>query len=82
MATLEGYGGSISSVAFHPRLPLLATGSVDNTVKLWRLSFDHDSVISETTLEGHSGSVTSVAFHPTAPLLATGSVDNTVRLWR
>ena len=82
VATLAEYRSFVLSVAFHPRLPLLATGSDDNTVKLWRLSFDRSSPpLSVVTLEGHTDSVRSVAFHPTAPLLATGSGDQTVKLW-
>jgi WD40 repeat protein len=36
VATLAGHGDDINSVAFHPTAPLLATGSGDNTAKLWR----------------------------------------------
>ena len=81
VATLEGHSGTVYSMAFHPTAPLLATGSWDNTVKLWLLSSDNSSATCVATLEGHSSAVTSVAFHPTAPLLATGSSDNTVILW-
>ena len=82
VATLAGHSSPVNSVAFHPTAPLLATGSRDNTVRLWLLSSDHSSATCVATLEGHSYCVYSVAFHPTAPLLATGSGDNTVRLWR
>ena len=82
VATLKGNSDWVTSMAFHPTLPLLATGSADNTVRLWLLSSDNSSATCVATLEGHSESITSAAFHPTAPLLATGSVDNTVKLWR
>ena len=36
VATLAGHSNSVWSVAFHPTAPLLATGSDDKTVKLWR----------------------------------------------
>ena len=36
VATLEGHSNWVLSVAFHPTAPLLATGSDDNTVRLWR----------------------------------------------
>ena len=36
VATLAGHSNSVTSVAFHPTAPLLATGSLDKTVKLWR----------------------------------------------
>ena len=36
VATLEGHSNCVTSVVFHPTAPLLATGSSDNTVRLWR----------------------------------------------
>ena len=36
VATLEDHRDFVSSVAFHPTAPLLAAGSGDNTVRLWR----------------------------------------------
>ena len=33
--TLDGHSHNISTVAFHPELPLIMTGSEDGTVKLW-----------------------------------------------
>jgi WD40 repeat protein len=85
----DGHHHYVSSVAFHPKLPLLATGSWDNTAKLWRFN-PHGSEATNmsatcvATLEGkhgHQDSVISVAFHPELPLLATGSEDNTAKLW-
>jgi WD40 repeat protein len=81
VATLKANRSIVHSVAFHPTAPLLATGSNDNTVRLWLLSCDNSSATCVATFKGHSGSVRSVVFHPTAPLLATGSRDDTVRLW-
>ena len=82
VATLAAHSNWVQSVAFHPTAPLLATGSSDNTVKLWLLSSDNSSATCVATLAAHSNYVSSVAFHPTAPLLATGSDDETVKLWR
>ncbi len=36
VATLKGHGRQFNSMAFHPTAPLLASGSYDKTVKLWR----------------------------------------------
>jgi len=63
--TLEGHSYDVVSVAFHPTLPLLATGSWDNTAKLWRFSPDGSVSTCVATLAGHSEDVNSVAFHPT-----------------
>jgi WD40 repeat protein len=77
VATLTGHTDAVNSVAFHPTAALiLATGSSDNTAKLWDSSGN-----CTTTLKGHTGSVTSVAFHSTGRLIATGSDDKTAKLW-
>ncbi len=55
----------------------LASGSSDNTVKLW----DVASGELKQTLEGHAGGVLSVAWSPDGETLASGSEDNTVKLW-
>ena len=72
---------SVNSVAFHPTLSLLATGSDDRTVKLWDCT-DPQNPILVANLTEHTGSVTSIAFHPTLYLLATGSSNGTVKIWR
>jgi WD40 repeat protein len=83
VAILTGHGkwSYVTSVAFHPNLPLLATSSKDGTVKLWRLSSDNSAATCVATLMVQS-ETRSVAFHPTLPLMATGSSDKTAKLWQ
>lgn len=75
--TLTGHSSVINSVAFSPDGKTLASGSGDNTVKLW----DVQTGALKQTLTGHSDLVGSVAFVLDGKMLASGSADNTIRLW-
>ena len=77
LRTLAGHRRTVNRVAFDPQGARLASGSGDNTVKLW----EADSGNLIRTLEGHNSTVYSVAFDPPGARLASGSYDNTVKLW-
>ena len=79
VATLEGHSKSVISVEFHPTAPLLATGSWDNTAKLWRLSSDNSSATCVETLKDNKW-ISDVSFHPTEPVIAVGSYNNIVNI--
>eukprot|EP00947_MAST-08B_sp_MAST-8B-sp1_P004781 g4781.t1 len=71
--TLEGHSSRVMSVAWNGKL--LASGSADNTIKIW----DTESGECVKTLEEHSGWVNSVAWN--GKLLASGSHDKTIKIW-
>ena len=75
--TLEGHTRTVSSVSFSPDGTRLASGSFDNTVRLWNAATGEEIA----TLEGHTDLVESVSFSPDGTLLASGSYDKTVLLW-
>ena len=64
-------------MVFSPNGGLLASISLDNTVRLW----DPATGASRGTLEGHSDWISAVVFSPDGRLLASASLDKTVRLW-
>jgi len=67
----------VFSVAFSPDGSLLASGSSDNTIKIWDVSTEQ----TLRTLPSHTNWVRSVAFSPDGSLLASGSNDKTIRIW-
>ncbi|TEU17946.1 MAG: hypothetical protein E3J21_07060 [Anaerolineales bacterium] len=75
--TCEGHTDWVRSVTFSPDGSLLASGSADQTVRLWDVSTGQ----CLKTLQGHTYLVWSVAFSPDGCTLASGSQDETIKLW-
>ncbi|NET14847.1 MAG: WD40 repeat domain-containing protein, partial [Okeania sp. SIO1H6] len=73
---LEGHGDVVWSVTFQPEGNLIASASVDKTIKLWR----QDGKL-EKTLEGHTDSVSRISFSSDGKYLASASHDRTVKIW-
>ena len=68
---------AVNSVAFSPDGALVAAGSSNGVVGVWRVANGQ----RHTLFVGHASSVWSVAFSPDGCLLASASSDATVRLW-
>jgi RNA polymerase sigma factor (sigma-70 family) len=75
--TLSGHTDPVSSVALTPDGKTLASGSNDETVKLWDVVTGKE----RDTLKGHDKPVFAVAFTPDGKTLASGSLDYTIKLW-
>ena len=65
------------SIAFSPDNKYLASGSHDNTVKIWNMN----TFECVSTLKGHSEYVWVVCYSNNGSLIASGSFDNTLIIW-
>jgi WD40 repeat protein len=73
----EGHTDGIRAIAFDPSSRLLATGSEDQTIRLWHAGTGECLAV----LSGHTNWVRSIAFSPDGSLLASCSEDQTIRVW-
>ena len=64
-------------MAFSPDGKRIASGSDDQTVKVW----DADSGARNATLKVHASRVWGVAFSPDGKRIASASADDTVMVW-
>ncbi len=81
LGTFEGHTGAVVCIAFSPDGRLLASKSLDSSVRLWSIDTkEMVSALNEPSLP--YGWYSGITFHPNAPLLATlGEKDTVVRLW-
>ncbi|KIM20489.1 hypothetical protein M408DRAFT_81907, partial [Serendipita vermifera MAFF 305830] len=73
-----GHKGAVHSVCFSLDGKRIASGSEDETIRVW------DAETGEVVagpLQGHTGWVLSVAFSPDGRRIVSGSLDRTIRVW-
>jgi len=75
--TLTGHQGEIFGLAFDPTNQVLASGSGDQTIRLW----DVQTGRLQTILKGHTAPVRTLAFSSRGNFLASGASDKTTRVW-
>ncbi len=76
LRTLKGHAQGVMAVSFSPDGAIVATASLDNTIKLW----NSDGILLRT-LTAHTGLVRKAAFSPDGTQLASASADQTAILW-
>lgn len=76
--TLEGHSDTVNLVAFSADGSLLATGSLDATVKIWSVE---GGFTLTSTLEGPGEDINWLAWHPKGNVLLAGSNDCTCWMW-
>jgi WD40 repeat protein len=67
----------LQDVAVSPDGALIATASIDHSIRLWNCATGDCLEV----LEGHHGTVTAVRFLAEGSVLASASMDKTIRLW-
>ena len=72
-----GHSASIESIAYSPDGAYIASGSEDNTIKLWEVETGR----LLRTLRGHNRDVNSICYSPDGKYIASGSNDNRIKLW-
>lgn len=85
LATLEGHTNWVLCVSYSPCGKIIATGSMDNTIRLWEA--DSGKPLGKS-LTGHGKWITSLAWEPlhlvkvgSSPRLVSGSKDSTLKVW-
>ena len=89
--TITSHKSGLSALSLHDHLPLLASGSRNQFIKLFDLTALRDNAgparelstirYFDGFLGARIGPVTCLAFHPTKPLLAVGATDSVVSIY-
>lgn len=74
---------AIHDVAFHPKLPLFASASMDKTIKIW----DAEDLILLKVIDaarygGHKNSVNKLIWTPFEDQLVSASDDKNISIWK
>lgn len=74
---LAGHTDPLTALRFNPTSTLLASASVDATVRLWQVG----QAVPPLVLTGHTAGVSALAFCPDSRVLASASSDGMLCVW-
>jgi WD40 repeat protein len=77
MDVLQGHAGVVWELSFSPDGTMLATASIDDTLRVWDLSLGSAHMVGR----GHGGDVNEVTWSPSGDSIVTASNDGTLRRW-
>ena len=76
--TCQGHSSFVSSLYFSPDGRHVASGSYDNTIRVWN---SQNGLLALGPLVGHESVVFSVCYSGDGTRIVSGSADGTVRIW-
>jgi WD40 repeat protein len=75
--SFRGHTHLVTGVAFSPDGRRILSGSMDGSIRLWKLENGQEM----RRFEGHAGAVRSVSFSPDGRCVLSGGYDGTARVW-
>ncbi len=81
LAQLAQSVGDLVCLAWHPRMPRLASGSQRGTIRIWDTRSPQEIVHLETSAETVYHRIEQLDWSPDGLRLASASQDGTVRIW-
>ena len=82
LATLTGHTHYVYTLTYDAPNNLLFSGSLDDSIKIWRISEDGTSGSNVATLTGHTDNIYTLTYDAANNLLFSGSSDNSIKIWR
>ncbi|MEO8648003.1 MAG: caspase family protein [Acidobacteriota bacterium] len=73
----SGHNKAVTTAVFGPDGRYIATGSGDNTVRIWETAAGREL----RSLSGHSGAITALVWSSDGKQLASAGFDRTLRIW-